>query len=575
MDLALTSRNPADSKPDSKMNQGQVVRLAKVFKHSSNGIVIQSPDGDWLEANPAFCRLLGYSREELLSRSFREITHPEDLERSLHQLRRLKNGELSSFCFDKRYLHADGREIWVRLDVSAVLDEQGGLELIIVQAHDITASRQIRRQLADSEARLRSVITSMAEGMLVHDMDGRITLGNDRAADILGLEFSELVEAVPGNLPFECIRLDGSPFPSSQHPLQVTLQSGQPQREIIMGIQRDDGRLVWIEISTQPVREKIDGKLQAVVATFSDITDRILTERALQNSEERLSMALDGAKLGMWDWRLDTHAFSFSRLASSMLGYLDQEVTPSIRAVRELAHPDDESELVDAMEAHLCGSTPFFDVDIRMRRKSGAYEWSNLRGRVTERGGDDRPLRVTGTLMDISERKSLEARLTELATRDELTGLYNRRYGKDMLVSEIERVQRSGGALSFVLLDIDHFKSVNDCFGHDVGDRVLEQLSGLILARIRKSDAAARWGGEEFALILPDTGLDGAGRFSEQLLNAMDAIRRPDDQGISASFGVVEYKAGETASELVKRADRLMYRAKNAGRARVESGASE
>jgi len=177
---------------------------------------------------------------------------------------------------------------------------------------------------------------------------------------------------------------------------------------------------------------------------------------------------------------------------------------------------------------------------------------------------------VTGMLIDISQRKELERQLHELATTDSLTGLLNRRAGTDKLTAEIERARRAGSALSLVLLDIDHFKQVNDHFGHDVGDRVLREVADLLRARIRKTDAAARWGGEEFALILPETGLDGADRFAGELLARMRGIRTPDGAPLSASFGVVALDADESASALVKRADRLMYRAKHAGRGRVE-----
>ena len=104
----------------------------------------------------------------------------------------------------------------------------------------------------------------------------------------------------------------------------------------------------------------------------------------------------------------------------------------------------------------------------------------------------------------------------------------------------------------------------------DVGDKVLADLAGLLRERLRRTDTAARWGGEEFAVILPETDCAGGRRFAGELLARMDEIKTPDGKGISASFGVVDYRGDESASELVKRADRLMYRAKQAGRARVE-----
>jgi len=541
-----------------------------VFEHSGGGIALQSPDGVWEEVNPAFCAMLGYSRNELVGRSFTEITHPDDIEPSLEQLRRLNDKEIDSLNFDKRYLHATGHEVWVRLDVSMVLDSAERPELIIIQAHEITTSRQVREQLAENEARLDSVIRSMAEGLIVVDPDGRFSVANQRAAEILGAVPQALESLSLEDFDSDCWRLDGTPMTSEEFPASVTLATGHPQREVVMGLERPDGRQVWIEISTEPVYKDESERIQAVVATFSDITQRIETEHALRESQERLSLAIEGAKLGMWDWNLEAHDLSFNKIAARILGYRENEIASDVSSVRALTHPEDDAHLVDEMEAHLAGTRPFFEADVRMRRKSGGYIWTNMRGRVTERDSRDKPLRVTGMLMDISRRKELEAELERLATTDELTGLFNRRYGIDAVKNEIARAQRSGRPLSLILLDIDHFKGVNDRFGHDVGDKVLGDLAGLLRERLRRTDTAARWGGEEFAVILPETDCADGRRFAGELLARMEEIKTPDGEGISASFGVVDYRGDESASELVKRADRLMYRAKQAGRARVE-----
>lgn len=277
-----------------EVTASEVSRLARAFEHSAAGIALQSPDGVWLEVNPAFCALVGYSRDQLVGNSFAEITHADDLERSLKQLERLNTSEISSFRFDKRYLHASGREIWVRLDVSMVLDGRDRPELIITQVNDITASRQIREQLAENEAQLSSIIRSMAEGVIAIEKDGRFSVANQRAARILGAAPHALESLSLSDFDSDCWRLDGSPLSLDEFPASVTLATGRPQREVVMGLERPDGQNVWIEISTEPVHAEGADELLAVVATFSDITARIRTERALRESEERLSLAVEG-----------------------------------------------------------------------------------------------------------------------------------------------------------------------------------------------------------------------------------------------------------------------------------------
>jgi len=570
MNAAATLEIHGNAASERSMSPSEIGRLARAFEHSAAGIALQSPDGRWIDVNPAFCALVGIQRDALIGRSFVDITHPDDIERSLAQLDRLNRGEIDSFRFDKRYLHADGRVVWVRLDVSTIRDESGHPELIITQAHDITVSRQIRAQLAANEARLHSIVRSIGEGMIVLDLDGQFTMVNERASRILGVPAAELPALGLEELEKRCTRADGKGFEPGAFPASLTLATGQPQRDVTVGVRRPDGEQVWIEINTEPVRQEHDGGIEAVVATFSDITQRLSTERALHESRERLSLAVEGARVGMWDWQLDAHRFEFNPIAARMLGYREDEVASRLSSVRALVHPEDEPRLVETMQAHLSGRIGFFDADLRLRRKSGAYIWANMRGRVTARDADDSPVRVTGTVLDIGDRKRLEARLIELATTDGLTGLLNRRAGSQGLDQEIERAARSGAPLSMLLLDIDHFKSVNDRFGHDIGDDVLRRTGELLKSGRRSSDRAARWGGEEFALILPETGLAGAARLAENLLASMGELQLPDESPLSASFGVVSWRSGESPSDLIKRADRLMYRAKHAGRARIE-----
>jgi len=170
-------------------------------------------------------------------------------------------------------------------------------------------------------------------------------------------------------------------------------------------------------------------------------------------------------------------------------------------------------------------------------------------------------------LDDITEMKSLEEELRRLSLTDPLTNTYNRRYFIQKLEEEIDRIQRQGcDQICISLLDIDHFKNINDCFGHDSGDLVLNELTETIKKRIRKIDCLARWGGEEFIILLPCTKVNEALLLIEELRKSISKMKSPVDSGVTASFGVAEYRPGDTVDSLINRADRLMYAAKEAGR---------
>lgn len=173
---------------------------------------------------------------------------------------------------------------------------------------------------------------------------------------------------------------------------------------------------------------------------------------------------------------------------------------------------------------------------------------------------------------DITEEKHLEEELRNLSLTDPLTSVYNRRYFITKLEEEFDRIQRQCGCnFSIALLDIDHFKSINDCFGHHAGDIVLIKLTETINNRIRKIDCLARWGGEEFIILFPHTNLEAATQLAEELRNNISKMDTMIASRITVSIGVVEYCTGETVDSMIQRADNLMYEAKNAGRNCVRS----
>ena len=161
------------------------------------------------------------------------------------------------------------------------------------------------------------------------------------------------------------------------------------------------------------------------------------------------------------------------------------------------------------------------------------------------------------------------ARIQEMATRDELTGLYNRRHMNEMLQQAIKQMERSGQSFSLCVIDLDHFKHVNDNHGHGAGDEVLRNFARLARQTLRETDALARWGGEEFLMLLPETrheqGLIGIQRLRERLVDLVVVNHLPDLR-VTFSAGLTEFRNGETIEQAVERADQALYQAKAGGR---------
>jgi len=171
---------------------------------------------------------------------------------------------------------------------------------------------------------------------------------------------------------------------------------------------------------------------------------------------------------------------------------------------------------------------------------------------------------------DITERKVLEQEIYRYATTDNLTGLFNRHSFAERLGLEMELASRHGAPLSLIMYDFDRFKSINDEFGHAAGDQVLQQSAVLVRENVRCSDMVVRWGGEEFMILAPHTGLDDARLLAEKLRKALASHCFDERFRVTASFGVAEYVPDDSGDRLLKRVDDALYRAKHSGRNRVE-----
>lgn len=162
------------------------------------------------------------------------------------------------------------------------------------------------------------------------------------------------------------------------------------------------------------------------------------------------------------------------------------------------------------------------------------------------------------------------AHIEQLLLTDDLTRVGNRRSFNERLHEELARARRYGSPLSIIMIDADHFKAINDRYGHAVGDKVLVALASTLQEWVRDSDFLARYGGEEFMILLPQTGCDGAVTMAERMRNALKALRvAPLESGLTASFGVTELAPDDNADRLLKRVDEALYRAKQGGRDQV------
>lgn len=209
---------------------------------------------------------------------------------------------------------------------------------------------------------------------------------------------------------------------------------------------------------------------------------------------------------------------------------------------------------------------PILDVD------GDIVEYIAVRHDITELENTKEQLKNINQLMKnkVDELHSMTSALENQATIDKLTGIYNRDKFEECFSDEINKAFINHKKLSLILLDIDHFKTINDTYGHQVGDSVLKEISNIILNNVKTSDIFARWGGEEFVIILPNTDLNGAYLFSEKLRRLIVEYSFSNVNKLTVSFGVGQLDEGENKMTLFEKTDKALYLAKTKGRNRVE-----
>lgn len=297
-------------------------------------------------------------------------------------------------------------------------------------------------------------------------------------------------------------------------------------------------------------------------------------EAALRESEERWQLALEGAGNGVWDWNTLTDEVKYSPHWKEMLGFADEEIGTGFNEWRSRVHPDDLPAALDSLQAYFDGKTPGYLVEHRLKCKDGHWKWVLSRGMIVARNTEGKPLRVIGTHADITDRKQWEQRLEQQARTDFLTGVANRRHFIEEAEQELARAQRYRLPLSIAMIDLDFFKAINDTYGHEMGDRVLKELAKICRATLREIDLVGRIGGEEFAVLFPQTDGVHAFEIAERLREAISAAEIPMTQGLpihfEASIGIASFRESDANIDvLLNRADQALYEAKRIGRNRT------
>ncbi|MEO5702819.1 MAG: EAL domain-containing protein [Gammaproteobacteria bacterium] len=429
----------------------------------------------------------------------------------------------------------------------------------------IAAATIKRYHLADltPEFAAGEILETMQGAVLMVDLHGSVRGVNRAACATFGYQESEFI-----GLPLTT--LVEAPYGVELEPRQL-LNDG-PIKDIKMPWRLNRGGYIDVSVSASVITDR-NGFPAGVVYVVTDMIECKRAEAAIAR-EERYALVMQGARDGWWDWNLKTNEIFFSPRWKAMLSYEESDIGTRPDDWFQRIHTEEVGRVKAEIAAHLEGRTPHYESEHRMLHKDGTYRWILSRG-IAIRDSEGKPTRFAGSQTDVTERKLTAEQLSYQALYDPMTNLPNRTLLIDVLRRAIARSRRDPNySFCVVFMDLDRFKVINDSLGHLAGDQLLINVARRLEACLRPTDTAARFGGDEFTLLLEDIpNVEGALNLVNRLQQQIMQPFKLSGQEVSttASIGIAMSSAAYgLPEEMLRDANTAMYSAKSSGKANCE-----
>jgi diguanylate cyclase (GGDEF)-like protein/PAS domain S-box-containing protein len=316
------------------------------------------------------------------------------------------------------------------------------------------------------------------------------------------------------------------------------------------------------------VYEELSATEEELRAQYDELQQN---EEELRNSEEKFRLAVEGANDAIWEWDLTTNKFFASDKWYEITERNKMRVVNVDYILKNIIHIDDAEMASEDLKKHLSGETEFYKSEFRIKRIDGAYKWVLNRGKAL-RDEHNKPIKLAGSLTDISERKGAEDRITYMAYYDILTKLPNRTLFMERLEKELKQSYCSNTMGAVLFIDLDNFKNTNDTLGHDYGDMLLQLIADKFEKVKNNSDTICRFGGDEFIILQPNIkSEDDVVKLATDILEIFHEVFIINEKQIfiTGSIGIALYpRDGTSTNGILKNADTAMYKAKESGKNR-------
>jgi diguanylate cyclase (GGDEF)-like protein/PAS domain S-box-containing protein len=534
-------------------------RFRRAFEDASIGMAITGLDGRLVRVNHSLAAMLGTTAEDLAGVAVRDITHPDDRPADLAAIARMVAGDLDVYRTEKRYLRADGSEVWISLAASVVRDADGEPLHFLAQMIDIGDRRAAEEARAESERRFRTLASASPVGIFAIGHDGRLAYANEHLREIFGL---------PADV------LDGPPWLERIAVEDRERVVAQIRRARSLGerasldVRVEAGVDRWARVNVAPVLDGAVGPA-GLVGTVEDVTVEVTARRALAAREAEYRMLADHSTDFLSRHGLDGTFLYASPVSQSLLGWSPAAMLGETPTTLGMDHSED-SDIYERTWAQALRSDEPRSAAYRAQRHDGSIVWLETTFRAV-RDTEGKAREMVCVSRDISERKSAELELAHRALHDGLTGLPNRTLFLDRVGHALRRSRRREHGVAILFLDLDRFKVVNDSLGHKAGDRLLVDVAVRLSTALRPADTLARFGGDELTILCEDIADEHDARaIAERLLETFSDpfVVQDGEAFLQASIGIaLSHDGFETPEDLIRDADTAMYRAKARGHA--------
>ena len=493
-------------------------------------------------ANNAACRLLGYHKPEFLTMTiFDVLTSYSQSQWDQHWT---EISRYHTMSHDTSMKSKTGALIPVEVTFDYMNFQ--GMEYICAFARDISYRKKADEKFNNLHKLLSNVVASIPGVLSVIDRYYNVVYSNWPQSDI-GLEEKNVIGE-------KCFRTCNYIKENYNNCVaKVVFETNEP----LIGKQVKMRNGSWAELNCIPLFDE-EGSLEMVVEYVTDITAHKHAEEVIKESEERWQLALRGNNDGIWDWNIKTNEVFYSVRWKEMLGFEDHEIENTFHSYTQLIHPQDIGYVMKAMNDHIKKNIPYYTLEHRMLCKDGTSKWILARAQAIW-DEEDNAIRMTGSHTDINERRTAEDEVRYLSFHDKLTGLYNRAFFEE----ELKRLDTERQLpLSIIIGDLNGLKLTNDVFGHQEGDKLLIKIADILRSSCRKSDIISRWGGDEYAIILPKTDE----KASQELCARINAVCVGEESEVikpSISLGsATKTTRDQEMSQMIKEAEDRMYQHK-------------